>query len=157
MHGDTGYYRFFAYMALFAFSMFMLVLADNYLLLYLGWEAVGLCSYYLIGFYFHKPPGRRRKHTFTNRVGDWLWVGRYAHLAHHRPTDVRRRVAVGAGRRGRQRCVDSHLAAPVRGAMGKSAQFPLHVWLPDAMEGPTPVSALIHAATMVTAGVYGGP
>ncbi len=157
MHGDTGYYRFFAYMALFAFSMFMLVLADNYLLLYLGWEAVGLCSYYLIGFYFHKPSAAAagKKAFLTNRVGDfgfglgvmliWLTIGQLTYGG------VFEAVQGGAVGKGVLIAISLLL---FMGAMGKSAQFPLHVWLPDAMEGPTPVSALIHAATMVTAGVY---
>ncbi|NLE46438.1 MAG: NADH-quinone oxidoreductase subunit L, partial [Chloroflexi bacterium] len=157
MHGDTGYYRFFAYMSLFAFSMLMLVLADNYLLLYLGWEAVGLCSYYLIGFYYHKPSAAAagKKAFLTNRVGDfgfalgvmliWLTVGKLTY------TGVFDAVQGGEVASGVLLAVSLLL---FMGAMGKSAQFPLHVWLPDAMEGPTPVSALIHAATMVTAGVY---
>lgn len=157
MHGDTGYYRFFAYMSLFAFSMLMLVLADNYLLLYFGWEAVGLCSYYLIGFYYHKPSAAAagKKAFLTNRVGDfgfglgvmliWLTIGQLNY------GDVF--AAVEAGGVGKGTLVAISLLL-FMGAMGKSAQFPLHVWLPDAMEGPTPVSALIHAATMVTAGVY---
>lgn len=157
MHGDTGCYRFFAYMSLFAFSMLMLVLADNYLLLYLGWEAVGLCSYYLIGFYYHKPSAAAagKKAFLTNRVGDfgfalgvmliWLTVGKLTY------TGVFDAVQGGEVASGVLLAVSLLL---FMGAMGKSAQFPLHVWLPDAMEGPTPVSALIHAATMVTAGVY---
>ncbi|NLT35189.1 MAG: NADH-quinone oxidoreductase subunit L [Gaiellales bacterium] len=157
MHGDPGYYRFFAYMSLFAFSMLMLVLAENYLLLYFGWEAVGLCSYYLIGFYYHKPSAAAagKKAFLTNRVGDfgfglgvmliWTLVGT---LSYSGVFD-----AVGAGEVSDSALVAIALLLFV-GAMGKSAQFPLHVWLPDAMEGPTPVSALIHAATMVTAGVY---
>lgn len=157
MHGDPGYYRFFAYLALFAFSMLMLVLADNYLLLYFGWEAVGLCSYYLIGFYYHKPSAAAagKKAFLTNRVGDfgfglgvmliWTLVGTLNYTGVFE--------AVGGGEVSSGALVAISLLL-FMGAMGKSAQFPLHVWLPDAMEGPTPVSALIHAATMVTAGVY---
>jgi len=135
----------------------MLVLADNYLLLYFGWEAVGLCSYYLIGFYYHKPSAAAagKKAFLTNRVGDFgfglgimlifVTIGTlsYTGVFH----------AVEAGEAGKTALLAISLLL-FTGAMGKSAQFPLHVWLPDAMEGPTPVSALIHAATMVTAGVY---
>jgi NADH-quinone oxidoreductase subunit L len=157
MHGDTGYYRFFAYMSLFAFSMLTLVLASNYLLLYLGWEAVGLCSYYLIGFFYHKPEAAAagKKAFIVNRVGDFgFGLGVMLLFVTFGTLDY---TGVFEG-------VMSGVAGPsiitaialllFMGAMGKSAQFPLHVWLPDAMEGPTPVSALIHAATMVTAGVY---
>jgi NADH-quinone oxidoreductase subunit L len=157
MHGDPGYYRFFAYMSLFAFSMLLLVLANNYLLLYFGWEAVGLCSYYLIGYFYHKPEAAAagKKAFIVNRVGDFgfglgvmLIFVIFGTLNY---TGVFQQVGQGVG-----------AGTPLlgialllfMGAMGKSAQFPLHVWLPDAMEGPTPVSALIHAATMVTAGVY---
>ncbi|MCL5736436.1 MAG: NADH-quinone oxidoreductase subunit L [Actinobacteria bacterium] len=157
MHGDPGYYRFFAYMSLFAFSMLLLVLANNYLLLYFGWEAVGLCSYYLIGFFYHKPEAAAagKKAFIVNRVGDFgfglgvmLIFVTFGTLDY---TGVFAKVAGGA--------VGHNVLVAIAlllfmGAMGKSAQFPLHVWLPDAMEGPTPVSALIHAATMVTAGVY---
>jgi NADH-quinone oxidoreductase subunit L len=157
MHADPGYYRFFAYMSLFAFSMLMLVMANNYLLLYLGWEAVGLCSYYLIGYFYHKPEAAAAgtKAFIVNRVGDFgfglgvmLIFVVFGTLNY---TGVFQQVGQGVGS-------DSALIGIAlllfMGAMGKSAQFPLHVWLPDAMEGPTPVSALIHAATMVTAGVY---
>lgn len=157
MHHDPGYYRFFAYLSLFAFSMLMLVLGSNYLLLYLGWELVGLCSYYLIGFYYHKPSAASagKKAFLTNRVGDFgfgigvmlifVTFGTLDYLAvfeavEHKVASEGVLLAIGL--------------LLFLGAMGKSAQFPLHVWLPDAMEGPTPVSALIHAATMVTAGVY---
>jgi len=157
MHDDPGYYRFFAFMCLFAFSMLTLVLGSNYLLLYFGWEAVGLCSYYLIGFYYHKTSAASagKKAFLTNRVGDfgfglgimliWTTVGTLNY------TEVFEKI--GAGGIGRTTLIAISLLL-FMGAMGKSAQFPLHVWLPDAMEGPTPVSALIHAATMVTAGVY---
>jgi len=157
MKGDTGYYRFFAYLSLFAFSMLMLVLADNYLLLYFGWEAVGLCSYYLIGFYYHKPSAAAagKKAFLTNRVGDFgFGLGImliFVTLGTLSYTGVF--TAVENGEAGKTALLAISLLL-FTGAMGKSAQFPLHVWLPDAMEGPTPVSALIHAATMVTAGVY---
>ena len=157
MHGDPGYYRFFAYMSLFAFSMLLLVLASNYLLLYLGWEAVGLCSYYLIGYYYHKPEAAAagKKAFIVNRVGDFgFGLGVMLMFVTFGTLDyvgVFDQVAAGAAGQGVLIAIALLL---FMGAMGKSAQFPLHVWLPDAMEGPTPVSALIHAATMVTAGVY---
>jgi proton-translocating NADH-quinone oxidoreductase chain L len=159
MHGDEGYPRFFAEIALFVFSMTLLALADNFLVLYAGWEGVGLCSYLLIGFWFARPSAAAaaRKAFLVTRLGDTgmilgilvLWF-----VFHHR-LDFDHVLFQG------------HEQDPAIypwltliclllfcGAVGKSAQFPLHVWLPDAMEGPTPVSALIHAATMVTAGVY---
>ncbi len=157
MHGDPGYYRFFAYLSLFAFSMLMLVMANNYLLLYFGWEAVGLCSYYLIGFFYHKPEAAAagKKAFIVNRVGDFgfglgvmLIFVTFGTLDY---TGVFEAVGQGQASNGILLAIALLL---FMGAMGKSAQFPLHVWLPDAMEGPTPVSALIHAATMVTAGVY---
>jgi NADH-quinone oxidoreductase subunit L len=163
MHGDPGYYRFFAYMSLFAFSMLMLVMADNYLLLYLGWEAVGLCSYYLIGFFYHKPEAAAagKKAFIVNRVGDFgfglgvmlifVTFGTLNYVSSGGHTGVFDLIGQGHGTHGVLLGIALLL---FMGAMGKSAQFPLHVWLPDAMEGPTPVSALIHAATMVTAGVY---
>jgi NADH-quinone oxidoreductase subunit L len=157
MHGDPGYYRFFAYMSLFAFSMLMLVLAGNYLLLYFGWEAVGLCSYYLIGFFYHKPEAAAagKKAFIVNRVGDFgFGLGVMLIFVTFGTLDyVGVFEQVGAGGFGDATLIAIALLL-FMGAMGKSAQFPLHVWLPDAMEGPTPVSALIHAATMVTAGVY---
>jgi len=157
MHGDPGYYRFFAYMSLFAFSMLMLVLASNYLLLYFGWEAVGLCSYYLIGYYYHKPEAAAagKKAFLVNRVGDFgFGLGVMLIFVSFGTLDyvgVFEQVSAGAAGQG---VLIGIALLLFMGAMGKSAQFPLHVWLPDAMEGPTPVSALIHAATMVTAGVY---
>jgi NADH-quinone oxidoreductase subunit L len=157
MHGDTGYYRFFAYMSLFAFSMLLLVLASNYLLLYFGWEAVGLCSYYLIGYYYHKPEAAAagKKAFIVNRVGDFgFGLGVMLIFVTFGTLDyVGVFGQVVAGGVGHNVLIGIALLL-FMGAMGKSAQFPLHVWLPDAMEGPTPVSALIHAATMVTAGVY---
>ncbi len=157
MHGDPGYYRFYAYLCLFAFSMLMLVLGGNYLLLYFGWEAVGLCSYYLIGFYYHKQSAAAagKKAFLTNRVGDFgFGLGImliFTTVGTLNYTGVFEKVEAGGIGQGTLTAIALLL---FMGAMGKSAQFPLHVWLPDAMEGPTPVSALIHAATMVTAGVY---
>jgi NADH-quinone oxidoreductase subunit L len=162
MAHDTGYYRFFGYLNLFIFFMLMLVLANNYMLLFVGWEGVGLCSYLLIGFYFHKKSaGDAGKKAFiVNRIGDaGFLMGMLLMLSvvgTVRFIDVRGALQSGqfhieAGHFG----VLSAMALLLFiGATGKSAQFPLFVWLPDAMEGPTPVSALIHAATMVTAGVY---
>jgi NADH-quinone oxidoreductase subunit L len=153
MHGDEGYPRFFAEIALFIFAMTLLVSADNFLLLYAGWEGVGLCSYLLIGFWFAKPAAAAaaRKAFLVTRLGDvglligivLLWWGSGYRLEYN---DVFEHV--------RPALVPAACLLLFCGAVGKSAQFPLHVWLPDAMEGPTPVSALIHAATMVTAGVY---
>ena len=172
MHGDPGYWRFFAYVALFVFSMTMLVSVSNFVLLYVFWEAVGLCSYLLIGFWFEKPAAAAAglKAFLVNRVGDFgfalgvflLWTtfgtldfhdtiaAAVVHRRHPRADAAAacRRTFVGGG------VVTAICLLLLVGACGKSAQFPLHVWLPDAMEGPTPVSALIHAATMVTAGVY---
>ena len=162
MDHDQGYYRFFGYFNLFIFFMLMLVLADNYTLLFVGWEGVGLCSYLLIGFYFHKKSaGDAGKKAFiVNRVGDaGFLLGMLMMLSvlgSVRFTDVR--AALSSGGWQAETAVWGSLSwialGLFIGATGKSAQFPLYVWLPDAMEGPTPVSALIHAATMVTAGVY---
>ncbi|MDY3554138.1 NADH-quinone oxidoreductase subunit L [Gemmata sp. JC717] len=158
MHGDGGFARFFAVMSLFVFSMCGLVLANNFLLLVAFWEGVGLCSYLLVGYYFEKPSAATaaRKAFLVTRIGDtgfllgifllWKLGGwntdlnlLFDHIQHHPPEQWQLTTA----------CLLLFC-----GAVGKSAQFPLYVWLPDAMEGPTPVSALIHAATMVTAGVY---
>jgi NADH-quinone oxidoreductase subunit L len=162
MAHDNGYYRFFGYLNLFVFFMLMLVLANNYILLFVGWEGVGLCSYLLIGFYFHKKSAADagKKAFIMNRVGDAGFILgmllMMAVLGTVRFTDVNALLrgghfapeAAGFG-------VLSAIALLMFfGATGKSAQIPLYTWLPDAMEGPTPVSALIHAATMVTAGVY---
>jgi NADH-quinone oxidoreductase subunit L len=159
MAHEGGYYRFFGYLNLFMFSMLTLILANNYVLMFVGWEGVGLCSYLLIGFYFHRKSATDagNKAFIVNRIGDagfllgmffiaWIFGSlRFTdvtHLAHS----------------GRFLIGDPYITAATLllfvGACGKSAQLPLYVWLPDAMEGPTPVSALIHAATMVTAGVY---
>jgi proton-translocating NADH-quinone oxidoreductase chain L len=157
MHGDEGYPRFFAEVALFIFSMTGLVLASNFLLLYAFWEGVGVCSYLLIGFWFTKPSAAdaARKAFLVTRLGDvglllgilllWAWLP-----GNHLDFD-----SVFRNAEGKDPVVLTIACLLIfSGAVGKSAQFPLYVWLPDAMEGPTPVSALIHAATMVTAGVY---
>jgi NADH-quinone oxidoreductase subunit L len=157
MHGDEGYYRFFAYLNLFMFAMFVLILADSYLLLFLGWEGVGLCSYLLISFWFRKKSASQagKKAFIVNRVGDFGFT--LAMFAIFVATGTLQFTGVfEAAEKGE---IGSSLMTWIclllfTGAIGKSAQFPLHVWLPDAMEGPTPVSALIHAATMVNAGVY---
>jgi NADH-quinone oxidoreductase subunit L len=158
MIDDAAYSRFFAYMNLFVGSMLTLVLADNLLLLYLGWEGVGLCSYLLIGFWYQDPANGRaaRKAFIVTRVGDTAFaIGLFllfTHLGTLQIQEVMQRAS-------QQWAVSSPLAIAAAalllgGAVGKSAQLPLQTWLPDAMAGPTPVSALIHAATMVTAGVY---
>ena len=158
MHGDGGYYRFFSYLPLFVFSMLMLVLADNFLLMFVFWEAVGLCSYFLIGFWYKRRSAANaaKKAFIVNRIGDlgfglgiMLTFWTFGSLAFHGEQGVFARAGEVSG--GTMTAIALLLFL---GACGKSAQFPLHVWLPDAMEGPTPVSALIHAATMVTAGVY---
>jgi NADH-quinone oxidoreductase subunit L len=172
MHGDRGYWRFFSYIGLFVFSMTMLVSVSNFVLLYVFWEAVGLCSYLLVGFWYEKPEAvaAGKKAFLVNRIGDFcfaiglflIWTT-YGTFNFHDADGV-------AGVIGQTRLASPALFAGfsdtyttvataiclclMAGACGKSAQFPLHVWLPDAMEGPTPVSALIHAATMVTAGAY---
>ena len=166
MHGDRGYWRFFSYVAIFVFSMTMLVSVSNFLLLFVFWEAVGACSYLLIGFWYEKDSAAAagKKAFLVNRIGDFgfalamflIWTT-YGTWNYHDTALMdgvlgQARLASGAyvgGGLGLAICLLLML-----GACGKSAQFPLHVWLPDAMEGPTPVSALIHAATMVTAGVY---
>ena len=155
MNRDRGFWRFFAYLNLFMFSMLLLILGDNFLLLYVGWEAVGLCSYLLIGYWYKKPSaaGAAKKAFVVNRIGDFgfglgvilIWVN----LGTLSFREVFEQIGTLEG--GTVTLIALLLFA---GAVGKSAQFPLHVWLPDAMEGPTPVSALIHAATMVNAGVY---
>ncbi|MGD9951626.1 MAG: NADH-quinone oxidoreductase subunit L [Burkholderiales bacterium] len=154
MAEDPGYQRFFAYISLFTFSMLMLVMANNFLQLFFGWEAVGLVSYLLIGFWYTRPSAihANLKAFLVNRVGDFGFIlGIGLVLAYFGSLDYARVFEQAPT-----------LAAPMTliclllfvGAMGKSAQFPLHVWLPDSMEGPTPISALIHAATMVTAGIF---
>ncbi len=159
MGHEGGYYRFFGYMNLFVFFMLTLVLANNYLLLFVGWKGVGLSSYLLIGFYFHKKSaGDAGKKAFVvNRIGDAGFImGMLLMLA---TFGTVRFVDVNAALAGREPETGFGVLSAIAlllfiGATGKSAQIPLFTWLPDAMEGPTPVSALIHAATMVTAGVY---
>ena len=159
MAHEGGYYRFFGYLNLFMFAMLMLVLANNFLLLFVGWEGVGTCSYLLIGFYFHKKSASDagKKAFIVNRIGDAAFLlGIFltsALLGTINFADIGPALARGNFEMGDPRIVAIALLFFV-GATGKSAQIPLYVWLPDAMEGPTPVSALIHAATMVTAGVY---
>jgi NADH-quinone oxidoreductase subunit L len=162
MAHDNGYYRFFGYLNLFVFFMLMLVLANNYALLFVGWEGVGLCSYLLIGFYFHKKSAADagKKAFVVNRVGDAGFVLgmllMLSVLGTVRFTDVNALLRSGnfAPEIHGFGVLSVMAVLMFFGATGKSAQIPLYVWLPDAMEGPTPVSALIHAATMVTAGVY---
>ncbi|MCS7199725.1 MAG: NADH-quinone oxidoreductase subunit L [Caldimicrobium sp.] len=165
MEGDPGYYRFFAYISLFTFFMLVLVSSNNLVQLYLGWEGVGLCSYLLIGFWYEKKSASdaAKKAFIINRVGDfgfalgifavfyYLGTIYYHEIFQRLPQIANSYVGIGD--------LEIHLPFLLAfllfcGAMGKSAQVPLHTWLPDAMEGPTPVSALIHAATMVTAGVF---
>src|SRR3990172_2865409 len=161
MAHDPGRWRFFAYLNLFMFSMLLLVLAGNFMLLFAAWELVGLCSYLLIGFWYPRPSAAiaAKKAFLANRVGDvgfalgifavWTTVGTLNF------TDAFERLSEGlAGGKIEAWAITGIALLLFCGAVGKSAQFPLHVWLPDAMEGPTPVSALIHAATMVNAGVY---
>jgi NADH-quinone oxidoreductase subunit L len=163
MQDDPRFARFFAHMSLFAASMLLLVLANNLLFLYAGWELVGLCSYLLIGFYFEKPSAARAsmKAFITTRVGDlFMFLGIlliFVALGTFRFEEIFARVHAGALDGLTVGGLPLLTVAAVLlfgGAVGKSAQVPLHTWLPDAMEGPTPVSALIHAATMVAAGVY---
>jgi len=159
MAHDGGYWRFFAYLNLFMFSMLLLILADNFLLVFAGWELVGLSSYLLIGFWYQKRPAAlaAKKAFIVNRVGDvGFALGIMAIFVNTGTLNIREAIEVLTS--------PTLIAFPIpvsivavlifAGAVGKSAQFPLHVWLPDAMEGPTPVSALIHAATMVNAGIY---
>src|SRR5215472_8086987 len=159
MAHEGGYYRFFGYLNLFMFSMLMLILANNYALMFVGWEGVGLCSYLLIGFYFlkHSASTAANKAFITNRVGDAGFLLGLLTIAWYFGSIQYTQVNAIA-RSGKFLIGDPWITAACLflfvGACGKSAQFPLYVWLPDAMEGPTPVSALIHAATMVTAGVY---
>jgi len=155
MHGDPRFTRFFGYLNLFAASMIILVMGSNYLVTFLGWEGVGVCSYLLISFWFEKPSAATagKKAFVTNRVGDFgLMLAMFLMLAHLGTLNYLSTSELAP-------TLASGTATAIAlllflGAMGKSAQMPLHVWLPDAMEGPTPVSALIHAATMVTAGVF---
>jgi NADH-quinone oxidoreductase subunit L len=165
MQGDKGYYRFFSYLSLFTFCMLMLVMANNFLQLYFGWEGVGLCSYFLIGYYFDKKSASDagKKAFIVNRFGDFgfglgiIMIFLTFGTLYYQP--VFSQVGGFAAKTVSFLGHDVNLVTLIAlllfcGSVGKSAQMPLHVWLPDAMEGPTPVSALIHAATMVTAGVF---
>ncbi len=163
MEEDEGYNRFFAYISLFTFSMLMLVMSNNLLQLFFGWEAVGLVSYLLIGFWFNKPTAifANMKAFLVNRVGDFGFILGIGLIAAYAGTLNYTEIFAKADELGGIAFpgMDWQLITVVCiclfiGAMGKSAQFPLHVWLPDSMEGPTPISALIHAATMVTAGIF---
>ena len=166
MRDDPGYQRFFSYISLFTFSMLMLVMSNNFVQLFFGWEAVGLVSYLLIGFWYTRPTAiyANLKAFLVNRVGDFgfllgigmvlAWFGTldYAAVFARAPELAKTTVELIPGQHWSLMSVTCILL--FIGAMGKSAQFPLHVWLPDSMEGPTPISALIHAATMVTAGIF---
>ena len=169
MKGEAGYFRFFAYLGLFIFAMTCLVMGNNFVMLYLGWEGVGLCSYLLIGYYYERPAAREaaKKAFLVNRIGDfgfglgimliYLAFGTVSYFGNGANTmsGVLDMVAGATTMTPFQHTAMQWIPFLLMvGAFGKSAQFPLYVWLPDAMEGPTPVSALIHAATMVTAGVY---
>jgi len=163
MEEDDGYNRFFAYISLFTFSMLMLVMSNNMLQLFFGWEAVGLVSYLLIGFWFNKPTAifANMKAFLVNRVGDFgfiLGIGliaAYAGTLNYTEAFAKAGTLAGITFPGTEWMLITVICICLFiGAMGKSAQFPLHVWLPDSMEGPTPISALIHAATMVTAGIF---
>src|SRR6266446_272902 len=166
MDEDPGYQRFFSYISLFTFSMLMLVMSNNFVQLFFGWEAVGVVSYLLIGFWYTRPSAifANLKAFLVNRVGDFGFVlGIAAVLRYAGSLDY----ATVFAHAGQIAAAQIHISGTVVwpaitftciclfvGAMGKSAQVPLHVWLPDSMEGPTPISALIHAATMVTAGIF---
>ncbi len=161
MHGDPGFYRFFAYMGLFMFSMLVLVMGSNFVMMFVGWEGVGLCSYLLIGYYFNRAEAANasRKAFITNRIGDFgFMLAVFAIIATFGSAQFTNVISQAAGypveTLGHWGLMSWIALGLMIGACGKSAQFPLHVWLPDAMAGPTPVSALIHAATMVTAGLY---
>ena len=166
MHDDPGYQRFFSYISLFTFSMLMLVMANNFMQLFFGWEAVGLVSYLLIGFWYTRESAiyANLKAFLVNRVGDFGFVlGIAAVLMYFNSLDYATVFNTAAVHKDMVVEIVPGLSWHVMtvicillfiGAMGKSAQVPLHVWLPDSMEGPTPISALIHAATMVTAGIF---
>ena len=163
MEEDPGYQRFFAYISLFTFSMLMLVMSNNFLQLFFGWEAVGLVSYLLIGFWYTKPTAifANLKAFLVNRVGDFGFILGIGLIAAFAGTLSYTETFAKAGELAKLNfpgtdwlLVTTICICLFIGAMGKSAQFPLHVWLPDSMEGPTPISALIHAATMVTAGIF---
>ena len=167
MEGDPGYQRFFSYISLFTFSMLMLVMSNNFLQLFFGWEAVGLVSYLLIGFWFKKPTAvfANMKAFLVNRVGDFGFILGIGLIVAHAGTlnygeafakapELAKLTFANPFGGGDWMLITVTCICLFIGAMGKSAQFPLHVWLPDSMEGPTPISALIHAATMVTAGIF---
>ncbi|MGA2051143.1 MAG: proton-conducting transporter membrane subunit, partial [Terracidiphilus sp.] len=158
MAHDKSYWRFFSYMNLFLFFMTVLVLGGNFLVMFVGWEGVGLVSYLLVGFWFPKPSAAEagKKAFVVNRIGDFgFLIGMFLLLANFGTltfTEIATKLGQDPGWTGG--VVTVAALCLLLGATGKSAQLPLYIWLPDAMEGPTPVSALIHAATMVTAGVY---
>ena len=166
MRDDPGYTRFFSYISLFTFSMFMLVMSNNFMQLFFGWEAVGLVSYLLIGFWYKRPTAifANLKAFLVNRVGDFgFLLGIAAVLTFLHTLDYASAFSAAPGLAGQTLQITANTQWDATtvicillfvGAMGKSAQVPLHVWLPDSMEGPTPISALIHAATMVTAGIF---
>jgi NADH-quinone oxidoreductase subunit L len=166
MHDDPGYQRFFSYISLFTFSMLMLVMANNFMQLFFGWEAVGLVSYLLIGFWYTRPSAifANLKAFLVNRIGDFGFVLGIAAILRYTGSLDYATVFANAGQLAQAQVhIGNGIVWPAItfaciclfiGAMGKSAQVPLHVWLPDSMEGPTPISALIHAATMVTAGIF---
>ena len=171
MADDDGYQRFFSYISLFTFSMLMLVMSNNFMQLFFGWEAVGVVSYLLIGFWYKRPTAifANMKAFLVNRVGDFGFVLGIAGVVYYTAQfgGASLTTPTRSRRRRRSPARPSRCRAPTAcnamtficiclfiGAMGKSAQVPLHVWLPDSMEGPTPISALIHAATMVTAGIF---
>jgi NADH-quinone oxidoreductase subunit L len=166
MHDDPGYQRFFAYIALFTFSMLMLVMSNNFLQLYFGWEAVGVVSYLLIGFWYTRPSAifANLKAFLVNRIGDFGFIiGIAAIFYYTNSLDYGAAFAAAPALAGKTLAISGGWQWPALtmicvalfiGGMAKSAQVPLHVWLPDSMEGPTPISALIHAATMVTAGIF---
>ncbi|MDO4231008.1 MAG: NADH-quinone oxidoreductase subunit L [Lautropia sp.] len=166
MEEDDGYQRFFCYISLFTFSMLMLVMSNNFLQLFFGWEAVGLVSYLLIGFWYTKPSAiyANLKAFLVNRVGDFgfvlgigllvAWTGTLDYAETFAAAPNLEKVTINLIGSAEWSLITVACICLFVGAMGKSAQFPLHVWLPDSMEGPTPISALIHAATMVTAGIF---
>ncbi|HTV77279.1 MAG TPA: NADH-quinone oxidoreductase subunit L [Steroidobacteraceae bacterium] len=166
MADDDGYQRFFSYISLFTFSMLMLVMSNNFMQLFFGWEAVGVVSYLLIGFWYTRPSAifANLKAFLVNRIGDFGFVLGIAAVVYYTGSlDYQAAFAAAPHIATQSFAMSSHTAVPAMtlicvclfvGAMGKSAQVPLHVWLPDSMEGPTPISALIHAATMVTAGIF---
>src|SRR5437879_2765158 len=166
MHDDPGYTRFFSYISLFTFSMLMLVMSNNFMQLFFGWEAVGLVSYLLIGFWYTRPSAifANLKAFLVNRIGDFGFLLGIAGIVYYTNSLAYSDAFAAAPRlanallpltsTGSVGALTLICICLFIGAMGKSAQVPLHVWLPDSMEGPTPLSALIHAATMVTAGIF---